>query len=55
MKRIVLKAAEGMVFTNGQVFGKTVYPSDNDSPENWYEIRQEEYERIMKERESLDE
>lgn len=55
MKRSVLRANDGMVLTNGEVFGKTVYPSVNDSPENWHEITLEEYERIMKEREGLDE
>ena len=54
MKRIVINASEGMVLTNGEVYGKTIYPSINDSPESWYEITQEEYERIMKEREEHD-
>ena len=36
-----LKAAEGMVLTNGEAYssvGGSVYLGVNDKPENWYEI-----------------
>lgn len=45
-----LKAADGMVLTNGKAFssvGGSVYLGVNDSPDNWYEITEEEYERIQ--------
>lgn len=44
-----LKAAEGMVLTNGESFsdiGGSVYLGVNDSPENWCEITAEEYNNI---------
>ncbi len=41
---ITLTAAEGMTYTNGVAYGKVVYLGINDSPENWYEITDEEAE-----------
>lgn len=37
-----LTAAEGMTLYNGQAFGKEVYLSKQDSPENWREISDKE-------------
>lgn len=45
----VLKASEGKVLTNGTAYGKTVYLGCTDKAENWYEITQEEYEKIKEE------
>ena len=45
-----LKAAEGMVLTNGEAFsevGGSVYLGANDSPDNWHEITEEEYNQIV--------
>ena len=36
-----------MVFTNGKAYGQTVYLGINDKPENWYEITDEEYKKII--------
>ena len=47
MERIILNAKEGMIFTNGEAYGKTVDLGVNDKPENWYEITEEEYNKIM--------
>ena len=50
-----LKAAEGMVLTNGEAFsevGGSVYLGINDKPENWHEITEEEYNKILKQQES---
>lgn len=50
-----LKAAEGMVLTNGEAFsevGGSVYLGANDSPENWHEITEEEYNKILKQQEA---
>ena len=41
-----LIASEGMVLTNGEVYGKEIYLGCNDRPENWSEISDEEYEQI---------
>lgn len=49
--QIVLRASEGHMLTNGTAYGKTVVLGVSDSPDNWYEISIEEYERIMTEQE----
>ena len=46
-----LTAAEGMTLTNGEAYGKEIYLGKNDSPENWQEITDAEYEKIMAEQE----
>ena len=46
----VLTASNGMVLTDGEVYssvGGQVYLGVNDSPENWYEITEEEYNSIV--------
>lgn len=44
---VKLVAAEGMILTNGEAFGKEVYLGENDKPENWHEIAEEEYENLI--------
>lgn len=46
----IIKASKGMVFTNGEVFAKEIELAVSDSPDNWYEITEAEYERIEEER-----
>ena len=43
---VKLIAEEGMTLTNGKAFGKTVYLGCTDSPDNWYEITDEEAEKL---------
>ena len=45
--RIKLRASEGIVLTNGEAYGKEIYLGIYDSPENWHEITDAEYEAIM--------
>lgn len=33
-----ITAAQGMVLTNGEAFGREIYLGVNDSPENWREV-----------------
>ena len=47
--QIVLRASEGHKLTNGSAYGEFVVLGAGDSPDNWYEITIEEYERIMAE------
>ena len=47
-----LTASDGMVLTNGEVYGKEIYLGINDSAENWHEITEEEYEKIKAEKEA---
>ena len=42
-----ITAADGMILTNGETYGKVVYLGVNDSPENWYEITAEEAEQLQ--------
>jgi hypothetical protein len=34
----VLIAAEGMAYTNGEVYGKEIWLGVNDDPANWHEV-----------------
>ena len=44
-----MTASDGMYLTNGEVYSKEVYLGCNDSPDNWHEITEEEYEKIVAE------
>lgn len=45
---IKLTASKGMVLTNGEAYGKEIYLGCNDSPDNWSEITDAEYEETQK-------
>ena len=50
----MITASDGMVLTNGETFssvGGCVYLGANDSAENWHEIPEEEYNKIVAEAE----
>lgn len=51
---IKIKASEGMILTNGDVYGREIFLGKGDSPDNWYEITDNEYEKIQEERKRLD-
>jgi len=38
MHRVILKATEGMLLTNGEIYGRTVFLGTGDSPDNWWEV-----------------
>jgi hypothetical protein len=42
-----IQADEGMLLTNGTAFGSIVMLGKNDSIDNWYEITEEEAERLQ--------
>ena len=50
-----LTAAEGHVLTNGDAYGKVVYLGKNDKPENWHEITDAEYDKIVEDQEAKEE
>ena len=52
---IMLKADEGKVLTNGEVYGKTILLGNGDVAENYHEITDEEYLEIQAESEELPE
>jgi hypothetical protein len=56
MENNIIKAKEGMVLTNGEVYssvGGSVYLGINDSPDNWREITEEEYNKLQEELEEM--
>ena len=48
----VLKADEGKILTDGEIYGRTIYLAKNRSPEEFYEITEAEYEEIQKQNEA---
>lgn len=48
-----LTASEGMMLTNGEIYGKEIYLGVNDIPDNWHEVSKEEYEAKMAEAEVM--
>ncbi len=51
MKRIELIADEGMVYTNGEMYGAIIYPAEGLDINTFYQIPIEEYRRIINEQE----
>ena len=47
IKQIILTADEGMYLTNGETYGKTVVLPETANTNDWYEITDIEYNRIM--------
>ena len=59
MEKTIIKvtkitASDKMYLTNGKTFSKEVYLGVNDSPENWQEISEEEYNKILEKHEIED-
>ena len=54
MNRIILEAKDGYVYTNGTDYGKIIYLAVGASPDDYYEITEEEYNKILKEIEKRD-
>ena len=52
-ERIVLKADEGMVLTNGVFYGRTVYLAEGSDPGAYRQITEAEY-RAAKERKAAE-
>ena len=44
--RQVLTADEGMVLTNGTIYGKVIYLAENASASEFYEITEDAYAQI---------
>ena len=51
--RIKLTASEGHILTDGENYGRIVYLASGDEGEEWYEITEEEYRKIV-EKEDLE-
>ena len=46
-------ATDGFVLTNGETYGKEIYLGKNDTPENWHEITETEYNQILAEQDRI--
>jgi hypothetical protein len=53
--RIKLTASEGMVLTNGTVYGKVIFLAEGIAAFDYYEITEAEYERILAEQARVNE
>ena len=51
MERKILKASDGMILTNDEICGKTIYLAEGVDEKSFYEISQEEYEKKLTEEE----
>ena len=49
--RIVITADDGMVLTNGEIYGKSIFLAEGVSTNDFCEISDEEYVAAMAERE----
>ena len=51
MNRKVLIANEGMILTDGEIYGTKIYLAEGRKEEEFHEITMEEYQNIIAERE----
>ena len=49
MERRILTAKDGMIFTDGTIYGQKIYLEVGRSAEDFYEISRKEYENMMEE------
>ena len=44
--RKIIKASEGYILTNGEVYGRTIYLAEGEDDSAFYEITDKEYEEF---------
>lgn len=54
MARTILTASEGMILTDGEIYGSKIFLAERRSAEEFYEIPLKEYERMMEQEEQAD-
>lgn len=53
MGRQIIEAKNGMILTDGEIYGKKIYLAEGHSVDKFYEITIEEYEEILKQEEEM--
>ena len=53
MDRVVLKAKDGFVYTDGEIYGDTIYLAEGADASKFHEITTEEYKKILEEENNL--
>ena len=48
MERIKMIASEGMILTDGEIYGREIFLSIGDSTDRWTEITEAEYSEILR-------
>lgn len=54
MDRKVLKAKDGFVYTDGEIYGDTIYLAEGVDELKFYEITLDEYREILKKEENIE-
>ena len=54
MERTILKAKDGYVYTNGTDYGKIIYLANGVSADDYHEITEEEYNKILEEQDNVE-
>ena len=49
MSGVILKSTDGMIYTNGKEYARISHLGTGDSPDNWWEITEAEYNKITEE------
>lgn len=55
MDRVILTATEGMILTDGTIYGERITLGENRDPSEFHEITLAEYEAVMESEEATDE
>lgn len=48
-KRTIIYAEDGHILTNGEIYGRQIFLAEGVSAEDFYEITDEEYQKILDE------
>lgn len=51
--RVCLQAEKGKIYTNGEIYGSTIYLAEGMDEKDFYTITREEYKEILKQQEEL--